>query len=93
MKRTAILKDYWRRPTKNDFDTYNAHIIVDRLHAYYILQDDDNLKMIFPYQIDEIAMYNKVDTKFREIMCKVIDDLPEKVWQQLIKELNFKQYE
>lgn len=90
MNRIKIFQNYWGRPTESDFEHYNAQILLDRLHHYYLLKDDGKPGMIFPYQIDEIARRNNTDTHFKEAMCKVIDDLPEKIWQQVIKELNIR---
>ncbi|MFN8771204.1 MAG: hypothetical protein ACK5Z5_06595 [Neisseriaceae bacterium] len=88
MKRVAIYKDYWGKPNKSDFEIYDAQIIVDRLLAYYTLNNKGELRMVHPFQINDIAVRNNVNTHFREIMCQEIEQLPESCWQQVIEELD-----
>ncbi|MFN8771036.1 MAG: hypothetical protein ACK5Z5_04905 [Neisseriaceae bacterium] len=90
MKRVAIYKDYWGKPNKFDFETYDAQVIVDRLLAYYAINNKGEVRMVHPYQISDIAFRNKINTHFREVMCQEIEQLPEGCWQQVLEELNIK---
>ncbi|MFN8770907.1 MAG: hypothetical protein ACK5Z5_04715 [Neisseriaceae bacterium] len=90
MKRIEIFEKYWDRPTKADFEACNAHILIDRFIACYALKNDDLVHMIHPYQIDEITSKNNMGARIKVTMCRVINNLPENVWQQICKELRIK---
>lgn len=90
MERIAIFEKYWDRPTKADFENYNAHILLDRLLIYNVLKPNGTLSMIHSYHFEDIAIRYGINTGYKEFMYQYINDLPEKVWQQALKELNFK---
>ncbi|MFN8769457.1 MAG: hypothetical protein ACK5Z5_09490 [Neisseriaceae bacterium] len=90
MKRIAVFKNYYGRPTKDDFEANDAHILVDRLLAYHVIKPDGKVRMIHPYQIDEVTIRNNMGGCIEKTMCELINNLPETIWQQIIRELNFK---
>jgi hypothetical protein len=91
-KRIAIFSDLWKAtPTKADFEAYNTYILINQLSMFYALKDDDRAVIVLPYEIDNIAINNNVDTKLKKMMSQLVNNLPEKCWQQVVNKLHFKQ--
>lgn len=91
-KRIAILRDLWKiTPTKADFEAYDTYILINQLSMYYALKDDNRAAIVTPYEIDKIAINNNVDTKLQNMMYQLVNNLPEKCWQQVVNQLHFKQ--
>ncbi|MFN8771203.1 MAG: hypothetical protein ACK5Z5_06600 [Neisseriaceae bacterium] len=94
MKRIAIFEAPWwirSEPNKSDFEAYDAHILISKSLSYYAINKNNKVTMIHPYQINDIAVRNNINIKFKEFMCQAIDNLPEYCWQQVIEQLHLKQ--
>lgn len=78
-------------PNKSDFEKYNANILITRMLTFHVLKNNDNVNMLQLCEIEAIARENKVNTHLKEMICRVINEIPENCWQKIIEELHFKQ--
>jgi hypothetical protein len=82
-------------PNKYDFEKYDAQILVSRILTCHALKDNDNVSMVHLFEMGAIIRENNVhtfDTHFKEMICKIINDIPEDCWQKVVKGLHFKQF-
>ncbi|MFN8788367.1 MAG: hypothetical protein ACK5XF_03310 [Neisseriaceae bacterium] len=91
MKRIALFECVGGSfPNKSDFDNYNAHILVTKMLTFHILKNGDRVEMLNLFEIEAVARENDVNTHFKEIICSLIEKLPESCWQKIVEKLNFK---
>ncbi|MFN8771055.1 MAG: hypothetical protein ACK5WP_09365 [Neisseriaceae bacterium] len=83
----------WISPRKTDFAKYNSKIVINNSLICYALDNSNTIRLILPHDIETITNDDNFKANYKNMMCKLINDLPEDSWQQVIKELNLKQYD
>lgn len=91
MKRIAMLDNYYFQPDVSDFKEHDTNILLTRMLRMYVLKQSDKIEMVHLFQLNDIALQNKVQANLQNILCDFVEQIPTNSWDKILHELSFKQ--